>query len=699
MKIIVNYLFFSYNGIRENLTFFAERKIIMRRYAAISCLCFLLVLGSAWVWGGVVLPVALLLAFPVILWKSHGRALLRCLLCGILCAAAVFAGYTARFKAAESLCGEEVPFEGVVLEVSPYSAHRYTVYAEIEGRHRILVLNNYLEQEDTALAGERVSGTVLLTGAAPEDDTVLLSGGVALTGQQTSMAPPKEKRSLICSAVLFRREAIRRFSALGGGEAGSIALGMLTSDLSELPAALRSDFAAAGISHLLAVSGLHLSILAAVALAAGRLLLLSRRARAWLALCCCILMALLAGFSASVLRAGLMTALLLFGEPFGRQGDGLTSLGIAAALLAVLNPAVVESLSYWLTCTATLGILLLAGPLTRLLPLRKPFPRLLWETICVTLAAQIGTLPVTALTFGYLPAYSILTNLCILPLVYLTLIGGLLTLPPLFLGFGAAVPHTLACMGAAGIRFIAGAFAQLPGATLSFTRPWQLLTPGILLVVLLFLLCTRRKRKRLIILMAGCILTAASLVFTAPLSSITTIAVDEVTGSVLLSRGKQTLLLEGTSSGYEANAISRFLLQNGSPALTVLVHPAIQHDLTQELRLARLLEPEILLADPATQALGKGQLPDLIQFVPDDSTPCRIFGDITIFNGENPITILQIGSQKVLKCWAGYGIITESDIPPDACIIIDRTGKVWQQEGSLPCRHWGTTTILMLPEE
>lgn len=671
----------------------------MRRYAAISCLCFLLVLGSIWVWGGVVLPVALLLAFPAALWKPHGRTLLRCLLCGILCAAMVFAGYTARYKAAESLCGREVPFEGVVLEVSPYSAHRYTVYAKMEGRHRILALSNYLEQEDTALAGERVCGTVLLTGAAVEDETILLSGGVALTGQQTSVKLPKERRSLIRSAVLFRQEAIRRFSALGDGEAALIALGMLTSDLSQLPATLRSDFAAAGISHLLAVSGLHLSILVAVALAAGKLLLLSRRARAWLALCCCILMALLAGFSASVLRAGLMTALLLLGEPFGRQSDGLTSLGIAAALLAVLNPAVIESLSYWLTCTATLGILLLARPLTRLLPLRKPLPRLLWETICVTLAAQLGTLPVTALTFGYLPAYSILTNLYILPLVYLTLISGLLALPLLFLGFGAAVPHRLACIGAAGIRAIAGLFARLPGATLPFTRPWQLLTPAILLIVLLLLLCTHRKRKRLIILMTGCILMAASLIFTAPLSSATIIAVDEATGSVLLSRGEQTLLLEGTSSGYEANAISRFLLQNGSPALTVLVHPAIKHDLTQELRLARLLEPEFLLADPAAQALGKGQLPDSVQFVPDNSTPCRIFGDITISNGELPITVLQIGAQKVLKCWAGYGIITESDLPPDADIIIDRTGNVWQQEGSLPCRHWGTTTILTLPEE
>ena len=215
---------------------------------------------------------------------------------------------------------------------------------------------------------------------------------------------------------------------------------------------MRAALSAAGISHLLAVSGLHLSILLAVCGRLGDLLLWSRRKRTLLSLLCCFAMMVLAGFRASVLRAALMAGLALGASLRGRRGDGLTGLGFAVTVILLLNPAAVWELGFLLSCGATLGILLLAKPLARLFPAaqRSRWGRLLWESASVSLAAQLGTLPIAALTFGYLPAYSLITNLLVLPLVYGTMVFAFLTLPCLAVGVGV-YPFTAASCFAGGI--------------------------------------------------------------------------------------------------------------------------------------------------------------------------------------------------------------------------------------------------------
>ena len=77
-----------------------------------------------------------------------------------------------------------MPFTGTVLEVSPYTAHRSTIYARVGGQHRVIDLTAYLPEEETPLAGERIAGTLTITGAESEGDTLLLSGGVALKARQ-----------------------------------------------------------------------------------------------------------------------------------------------------------------------------------------------------------------------------------------------------------------------------------------------------------------------------------------------------------------------------------------------------------------------------------------------------------------------------------------------------------------------------------
>lgn len=673
--------------------------MVIRRYLAIGAAALTVGLAVFLRAGGTALAVLLGLCLALGLIKAL-RPLWRPLLCGLLAAALMGGLYAWRYTAAEQLTGCELPFTGTVLEVSPYTAHRSTIYARVGGQHRVIDLTAYLPEEETPLAGERIAGTLTITGAESEGDTLLLSGGVALKARQLTAEPAEESFSPLGWLLRLRRQTIEQLNALGEGESAALVAAMLTADTADLPAGLRTALSRAGISHLLAVSGLHLSILLAVCGKLGDLLLWSRKRKALYSGLCCLTMIVLAGFSASVLRAALMAGLALGAPLRGRRGDGLTGLGFAAAILLLCNPAAVWELSFLLSCGATLGILLLARPLARLWPAarRRRWGSLLWESTCVSLAAQLGTLPITALSFGYLPAYSLLSNLLVLPLVYGVMVFAFLTLPCLLLGVGV-YPFTVARCFAGGIAALARGIAGLPGAVLPCVAPWQWTVPAIFAVLLLAAALLRTKRARLRLLLLGCAAGIVLLGSALTLQSALTLTTDAATGSVLVQKNGEGLLISGVQDGYELQMLGRFLQRCGSPRITVLVQPEEQHDLSAELRLARLLEPELMLCSEETALLGEGQLPENVILLPNYDTVRNILSNYTLYSLDGVGTVLQFGTQKVLKCWAGYDIITAEDIPADITAVIDREGRLWLAPGCRWRLYRGGELTITLPKE
>lgn len=673
--------------------------MVVRRYLAIGAAALAVGLMVFLRWGGTAM--AVLLGCGLTLWGIKPlRALWRPLVCGLLVAAMVSGIYAGRYAAAEQMTGSEMPFTGTVLEVSPYTAHRSTIYAKVGGRYRVVDLTAYLAEEETPLVGERIAGTLTITGAKSEGDTLLLSGGIALTARQLTTEWTEEGLSPLGWLLQLRRRTVEALQALGSGESAALVTAMLTADTSTLPAGLRTALSGAGISHLLAVSGLHLSILLAVCGKLGDLLLWSRKKRALLSGLCCLTMMTLAGFSASVLRAALMAGLALGAPLQGRRGDGLTGLGFAAAVILLFNPAAVWELSFLLSCGATLGILLLAKPLMQQWPAarRSRWGGLLWESLCVSLAAQLGTLPITALCFGYLPAYSLLSNLLVLPLVYGTMIFAFLTLPCLLLGVGA-YPFTAAQGFAGGIAALARKIAGLPGAVLPCVAPWQWPVPVIFIGLLLTALLLHTKRARLRLLLVGCAAGVILLGTALPMQKALTLAIDRTSGSVLVQKEGESLLLSGVQNGYEIHALERFLQRCGNPKITVLVQPEEQHHLSAELRLARLLEPEIMLCSAKTTELGEEQLPETVLLLPNYDTVRNIISNYTIYSLEGVGTVLQFGTQKVLKCWTGYDIITAEDIPADMTAVIDREGRLWLAPGCRWRLYRGGELTITLPKE
>ena len=175
------------------------------------------------------------------------------------------------------------------------------------------------------------------------------------------------------------------------------------------PVEITDDFRAAGLTHLLVVSGQNVAFVLALLSPFLRRLQLGNRLAAGLVLL--VLFGVLTRWEPSVLRAEAMAALALLSSTMGRPVSGLRILALAATGLLLIDPFLVGSLGFLLSVGASAGILLLAKPLAALLP----GPRPLAQALGVTLAAQVGVAPVLVPVFDGLPVASLPANLLAVP--------------------------------------------------------------------------------------------------------------------------------------------------------------------------------------------------------------------------------------------------------------------------------------------
>ena len=198
-----------------------------------------------------------------------------------------------------------------------------------------------------------------------------------------------------------------------GGLAAAILIGLRD----RVDRTVAADFTSAGVSHIVAISGWNIAIVAAVvaALLRGRL---ARRERAIVTLAAIFGYTLFAGASASVIRAAVMAGVATAAVESGRGSRVMVGLAWAAAMMIVAEPATIADAGFQLSAAATAGLVVWAGPLTDWLGARAPrLPGSLRESLGVSLAAQAATLPIVLLTFGRLAIIAPAANLVAVPLV------------------------------------------------------------------------------------------------------------------------------------------------------------------------------------------------------------------------------------------------------------------------------------------
>ncbi len=369
-----------------------------------------------------------------------------------------------------------------IVEVTRFQLGKTWVAAA--GQARLMVLG---EPPDVAY-GDEVRGTFRLRHPRRFDNpgafdypAYLATQGVFLEGwTREPVETVRASRGSTIFAFVFRLRALllrRLDAAMPPPEAGLLKATVL-GDRSGLSPEMNQAFLNSGTYHILAISGLNVSILAGALFGLFRLLRVSPRLAALASALLVTLYAALAGGSASVVRAAVMADTYLLAVILDRRGDLMNTLALSALALLWWNPRFLFDVGFQLTYLATLGIVLVLPRCESVLA-RVPRPiRWMLESIVITLAATAMTLPVLANTFNRVAPVGILANVPIVPLS--GLITGLGTAASsIFLVTPAGLPWLNQVNGwlVDMLLRMAQWFAAWPGSALRIYTP----TPGMLI--------------------------------------------------------------------------------------------------------------------------------------------------------------------------------------------------------------------------
>jgi competence protein ComEC len=247
----------------------------------------------------------------------------------------------------------------------------------------------------------------------------LAAQGIFLEGwTRESVEVVQAARGSAILAWVFRLRALilqRLDAAMAPAEAGLLKATVL-GDRSGLTPEMNQAFLDSGTYHILAISGLNVSILAGALFGLFRLLRASPRFAAGASAVLVTWYAALAGAGASVIRAAVMADVFLLAVVLDRRGDLLNSLALSALALLWWNPRFLHDVGFQLTYLATLGIILILPRCEQgLTPLPRPL-RWALESVAITLAATVMTLPILAVNFNRVSPVGLLANIPIVPL-------------------------------------------------------------------------------------------------------------------------------------------------------------------------------------------------------------------------------------------------------------------------------------------
>ncbi len=349
-----------------------------------------------------------------------------------------------------------------------------------------------------------------------------LSKGISLTGflyeYEDYAIEPADSYPLYYYALRMREGMLDSLRTMLPPEQAEVLAGAILGQTEALDEEVKEDFRTVGISHILAVSGMHLAMVSQIFLRLMHVCRVPKRMGIALSMAGILCFMALTGFPASVLRSGLMLLLYLGGKLIRRNVHPLNSLGFAVFCLCIANPYAAADLGLLLSFSATLGLQMFPPAARRffvrrwgrpfLFPLlhsKRWFCRLLpraiwsvWRSLSVTAGAALFTLPITVLAFGQVSLLAPVANLllavpCAL-LVQTGFIAGVLHLIPAFslvsepLAFAAGVLTKIVCWAAHHLAKIP--FASVP-ASFGFVGIW--LSASLFLLGLVLVLFHRRK--------------------------------------------------------------------------------------------------------------------------------------------------------------------------------------------------------------
>ena len=209
------------------------------------------------------------------------------------------------------------------------------------------------------------------------------------------------------------------------GEQYAVLAAMTLGDKSCLTKDLRNVYSQTGTSHVLALSGLHLSIVFNILLLTFGLFRINRWVSYWLTLLVLWCFVVLVGMPVSVVRAAIMLSVGSIALLLHRRAASLSALSLAAAIVLVMNPESLWDVSFQLSFMAVLSLVVMEPMVEELWYPRFRIVTWLWSTTRTSVIAQLGTAPLVVYYFGTLSVYFLPANLLV----------SLLSMPLLLLSF------------------------------------------------------------------------------------------------------------------------------------------------------------------------------------------------------------------------------------------------------------------------
>jgi len=476
-------------------------------------------------------------------------------------------------------------------------------------------------------------------------------------------------------AAKLRKNILRLMDQMFPEDTLGFARALLLGDSSKLSYETDTAFKVSGIRHIIAVSGLHVSILFALVYS---LCTKHRVITAVVGLPVLLLFAAVAGFTPSVSRACIMQALMILALLLNKEYDPPTSLAFAVLVILCFNPWAITSVSLQLSTGCVAGIFLFSGKIReyflRLLrcpkgmSYRARFTRWFAGSVSITLSALVMTTPLCAWYFGMVSVVGVIANLAVLWVVSFIFYGIMFAciFGALWLPLGTLVA-TLISWLMRYVMFIADILSRIPMAAVytcsSYILIW--LVASYILLSVFFLM----KKKRPVLFAScvlGCLCIALALAWIEPRMDTYRVTVLDVGQgqSVLLQAGDRHYLVDcgGDKGQMAADTAAEHLLSQGITKLdgVIVTHydtdhaDGIPHLLTR-VDADKLYLPEIRDEGTAKEILTE-RYSDKICWIREDTVLSGNWGKLSLY----------VGSKRTDDNESGLCILFQ----PESCDIL-----------------------------
>ena len=399
----------------------------------------------------------------------------------------------------------------VTLEDSLYGGHNIYLYlpkdsvvSTLEPGHRI-VFDGCINKPSSEGAGFDYASYLLSHG---------ISGTLRVQSKDWKSFPPDGTEGLRIRAIRFRRAVIRKYQEWGlSGNALAVASAVSLGEKRALSDSLREVYSTSGVSHVLAVSGLHVGIMCWFLYLIFPAFLF-RRAE-WLRQVLVMIIlwayAYAIGLPVSITRTLIMFSIVAVCRAVERETSALNSLGIAAIIMLAAHPSSLFDMSFQLSFSAVFFIVILTPIMLDIYEPRNPVGRYVWRVMVLSFAAQIGTVPIVMYHFSGFSTYVMVANLFVVPVMFvivsLSMSLWIFGWFPLLRGFlVASLTWLIDAMTALLTRIANLPYSQIE---LSLHRGWVIFV--MYAVVILICLWYREKRTHRLVQALACMAAASIL--------------------------------------------------------------------------------------------------------------------------------------------------------------------------------------------